>query len=538
MDQKKYKNIQMNEKQVINNNNKIDLRRDSMSDRICDDLCEILFTYLSFEDKIKFECVSKQWQKLIFNKQFILDINVFGNHKKQHFLDKLLIPKNDNKFDLKAFESVLKKCKFINNIIIRESIGSEQMICQLINKHCLNLKSITLNLDAISDQTLKLFANKFGKKLENLNNCKFIDFGNSYVSEKIKSLLKECPNLLSLENINIIDLIDENQVLVPKLFRFDGFYGHLDQNKLNEKFFERYKSLKSLKLCVNPFNCDPIIFMKQISKLKNLQNLELILSDSTESHSSLFVRELTQIEIECKLINRLNLTFESLNEKHLKQLLISICSFKQLKYLSIDIFDMIYLNEDQMQDFSQVNDSIALNTQLLNGCKQLTHLKIYYPLLRDSFLADIHLFLPQLTHLKIGFEEFIYEEYEMSFSDQTMNSLAKLKHLKVIKLGGNDFSLITDSGIFNVINNCPEIKSIRLSSEPNITHKTIDAFIGLALKKPRICFYINFGHHLIETYESVPNNLRIKCNKTNLSVSDDNFESVETDDQTEDELIN
>ncbi len=29
-------------------NNKIDLRRDSMSDRICDDLCEILFTYLSF----------------------------------------------------------------------------------------------------------------------------------------------------------------------------------------------------------------------------------------------------------------------------------------------------------------------------------------------------------------------------------------------------------------------------------------------------------------------------------------------------------
>ncbi len=101
----------MNEKKIINNNNKIDLRRDSMSDRICDDLCELLLSYLSFEDKIKFECVSKQWQKLIFNKQFILDINVFGSYKKQQFLDKLLIPKNDNKFDLKAFESVLKKCK-------------------------------------------------------------------------------------------------------------------------------------------------------------------------------------------------------------------------------------------------------------------------------------------------------------------------------------------------------------------------------------------------------------------------------------------
>jgi hypothetical protein len=117
MDLNQFKNIQMNDKQVINNN-KIDLRRDSMSHRICDDLCEILLSYLSFEDKIKFECVSKQWQRLVFNKQFILDINVFGNHNKQQFLDKLLIPKNDNKFDLKAFESVLKKCKFINNIII------------------------------------------------------------------------------------------------------------------------------------------------------------------------------------------------------------------------------------------------------------------------------------------------------------------------------------------------------------------------------------------------------------------------------------
>jgi hypothetical protein len=56
-------------------NNKIDLRRDSMSDRICDDLCEILFTYLSFWDKIKFGCISKQFQRYVYIKQNAIEID-------------------------------------------------------------------------------------------------------------------------------------------------------------------------------------------------------------------------------------------------------------------------------------------------------------------------------------------------------------------------------------------------------------------------------------------------------------------------------
>jgi hypothetical protein len=51
-----------------------DLKRDSFSDRICDDLFEVLLKYLSFEDKIRFECVSKQFQRLIFNKQYCIEI--------------------------------------------------------------------------------------------------------------------------------------------------------------------------------------------------------------------------------------------------------------------------------------------------------------------------------------------------------------------------------------------------------------------------------------------------------------------------------
>jgi hypothetical protein len=49
-----------------NNNNENELKRDSFSARICDDLCRLLLSYLSFEDKIRFECVLKQFQNCVY----------------------------------------------------------------------------------------------------------------------------------------------------------------------------------------------------------------------------------------------------------------------------------------------------------------------------------------------------------------------------------------------------------------------------------------------------------------------------------------
>ena len=46
-------------------------------DRFGDDLTELILQYLTFEDKVRLECVSKQWRRLVFNKQFVLDINHF-----------------------------------------------------------------------------------------------------------------------------------------------------------------------------------------------------------------------------------------------------------------------------------------------------------------------------------------------------------------------------------------------------------------------------------------------------------------------------
>jgi len=75
--------------QLSANNKEFDSNPESFSARICDDLCEVLLSYLSFEDKIRFECVSKQWQKLIYNKQYILEVNETSD-KSQNSLNSLL----------------------------------------------------------------------------------------------------------------------------------------------------------------------------------------------------------------------------------------------------------------------------------------------------------------------------------------------------------------------------------------------------------------------------------------------------------------
>ena len=46
------------------------LKRQSFSERICDDLSEIILQFLPLEDKLKTRmCVSKQFQRTIFVKQ-------------------------------------------------------------------------------------------------------------------------------------------------------------------------------------------------------------------------------------------------------------------------------------------------------------------------------------------------------------------------------------------------------------------------------------------------------------------------------------
>ena len=65
-------------------------RRDSFVDRFCDDLCENILQYLSLEDKLRLECVSKQFQRTVFQRQYELYLNIMNPAEHENPFEKHL----------------------------------------------------------------------------------------------------------------------------------------------------------------------------------------------------------------------------------------------------------------------------------------------------------------------------------------------------------------------------------------------------------------------------------------------------------------
>ena len=180
-------------------------------DRFGDDLSEVLLTYLSFVDKFRFECVSKQFQRLVFNK--IDEINVNDQH-----LSSLLGPFHYRKrVDINAFESVLKKCPNIRKILSAENAINEEEVFEVIIKYCKQLNEIESDFENLKTETIDEFCTKFGPKLKKIN---FIP--NNFTVQK---LLKTCPNLemMGYDWISLEDFFVGNQLMVNRLKSF-SFY--------------------------------------------------------------------------------------------------------------------------------------------------------------------------------------------------------------------------------------------------------------------------------------------------------------------------
>ena len=136
-------------------------------DRFGDDLTEEVLQYLTFTDKVRLECVSKQWKRCVFQKEF--DIELCKSVRKRPLASKFLIGLYDKKrqLDYKSLKSLLEK--FPNIIEVR--LGSKVKISgareelSLIGQYCHHIRSMTFISHGIKD--LK-FGKKYGHKLEEL----------------------------------------------------------------------------------------------------------------------------------------------------------------------------------------------------------------------------------------------------------------------------------------------------------------------------------------------------------------------------------
>ena len=142
---------------------------------MCDDLCKVLLQFLSLEDKQRHECVSKQFQRRVFQKQ--LTITFYSTLQSNYKISKQM---KDQVFEnyLKSIELLLKKCPNIQIMFIFvKNKRIFKSILPLITKYCINLNEFNVSLDdrsepELNEESLRLF----GPKLKYISCGKNLDF--------------------------------------------------------------------------------------------------------------------------------------------------------------------------------------------------------------------------------------------------------------------------------------------------------------------------------------------------------------------------
>ena len=183
--------------------NRIDIkgyRKDSM-DRFGDDLTELILSFITLEDALRLECVSKQWKRCVFDKQFWLMMNI--NHPIGSLWGNKLLSEE-------LIESVLKKFPNIMQVNIVYPVKSESL--SLIGQYCHRLRYLLFTITGIGDLE---FAQNYGHRLEELHLHSNASLDNKENNKLIKEFLKFCPNLKTIfVNKNSILFSEDNEFLL------------------------------------------------------------------------------------------------------------------------------------------------------------------------------------------------------------------------------------------------------------------------------------------------------------------------------------
>ena len=372
-------------------------------DRFGDDLNEEVLQYLTFSDKVRLECVSKQWKRCIFQRQSLFE---FDEHfdGRMNTLNQLIMneevgsdrkKEKVNRIEKSVLESVLKKCPKMIKIILKVYI--EGIDVSLFGKYCSHLKALELNCNYLKDVSLLEFAKKFGHKLKEIE---FHEYCKRKLASNLKKFLQFCPNLIRIVNYTDIfgihgyhTFIYKKKNFLPKLedIRIIGIH-YNNKNKmkilsdkyqkkikhLEIEFSKKYFSQKSLnhedlKTCLN-----------QLSLFVNLRSLKLqILIHINDSQQNSVEKCLEQLFKNCDKMERLSFTCYSISNKFFNIL----SNLKSLERLRLDF---------------RISKLLTESVECLKECHKLKHLMICCDELNENFFDDIHTYVPNLRTIIIS----------------------------------------------------------------------------------------------------------------------------------------
>ena len=275
-------------------------RRDSFDDRFCDYLSEVILQYLPLKDKLRLEGVSKQFQRIVFQRQY--DLYIKGREQNVILSDSSNSYYNfNNRYievqSLNLIKALLKKCPNITTIELDRHQNKVQEVFRLIIQNCNNLREIII-LCAINNinSNLQEFCRKFGPKLKSFESLFPLDiwdlnrFTNiekviiNYMYEPSTIPQLELAKLKQLEVGIVTDEERTSQTIIdtfPTLTHFNvstrsgyenAFYKSL-KNISNLKHLIHFKLSFGNQFGINNRFCD--LFKQMANNCRNLKSIDL-----------------------------------------------------------------------------------------------------------------------------------------------------------------------------------------------------------------------------------------------------------------------
>ena len=236
---------------VVNNFQKI-YRRDSFCDRFCDDLCEDILQYLSLKDKLRLQCVSKQFQRSVFQRQYELYINTSLMYRNEVY--------DIRKYQsMHSFKALLKKCPNITSIELNGYNYKVNEVFRLIIKNCNNLRGINVLID-LNESNFEELHQKFGPKV------KYLRFFRELID------LNLFPNI---EKVNILGYRLREESVIPQLklanLKQLDIALHVGQENLFQTLVDQFPKLTHLIIYISTYGENAIY--KRLMNISNLKHL-------------------------------------------------------------------------------------------------------------------------------------------------------------------------------------------------------------------------------------------------------------------------
>ena len=424
-------------------------RRDSFDIRVCDDLCEVILQFLSLEDKLKLESVSKQFKRTLFCSQRTLSIDftkseIISNKNLEILLQKLpwITSVQYNYYLLPTLFMPNPEPNLKSDPNLNEAT-------ELIIKCCNNLTHIdSYTFSLIEKHIIIEFFEKFGHKLLSaVLNTHFLWF------------LNKMPEIEELKVNNITDDNYLPDIHLKRLKKF-AFDLRLDMDLNNFKVFiqRNAETITHLDINRNWMDEPQHHYYKElltiVSNLKNLVHLkiwsEFCINDN------LFAKQLTQIAVNCNQLKSLAISYklelkDDTNVDHFSPLI----QFKRLKRL-----DLHFVKEsDSLSDSLKSNQFFPFKE--LKPLSELTQISFLiddfsydWSELSQTILTDIDINFPKLQSLIIGMN--------MNISEQIVVILSRMTELQSIELFlDNDEDIEEISS--QLYKNCKKLRKLEIN---------------------------------------------------------------------------